>query len=209
MMPDFPDVRLQTLKSQTHMLHYLTSLMQNKLAESHEALSSSLTGEMLLSGAGCLYFLIFKKRKPAKNLICWRGFVCLLRSVTSLRPHISLRQNSRKASVSLSQLQSGPSVQKSSEIETEHPHFWEVCWEKTLPAYPSCPSSHEHRVIPAEEESNPKLARCLRPSDKQCTTWQVWKVRITQNSAASFVSSVDFSQISCFYGIYYIEGAAQ
>lgn len=82
-------------------------------------------------------------------------------------------------------------MQKSQDIKTEHPHFCEVCWEKTLPAYPSCPSSHEHRVFPEKEERNQKLAQLLQPSDKHCTTWQAWKVRIMQNSAARFVSTTN------------------
>lgn len=43
MMLDFPDVWVQTLTSQTHMSHYHTSLMQNKLTESHETPSLSLS----------------------------------------------------------------------------------------------------------------------------------------------------------------------
>lgn len=60
MMLDFPDVWVQTLTSQTHMSHYHTSLMQNKLTESHETPSLSLIPLdrpcLVEQGAGTFWF---------------------------------------------------------------------------------------------------------------------------------------------------------
>lgn len=169
MMLDFPDVWVQTLTSQTHMSHYHTRLMQNKLSKSHSTLplSHPLRQARCCSVEQSACYFLISDRKTANNWIYWLSSVYLLHAVTWWRLHISLWPDSRKTEISLSQLQSRLSVQKSSEIQTEYRYCSEVCWEKTLPAYPSCPSCHERRVFPETERSSQELEQLVQPGSKQ------------------------------------------